>query len=323
MPLNGFGSYVPTLDEFIAHWTDVNAARAALSLPPLTLKGGYTLEDLIADRNALQAAIIATESLDNARELAIDRRDSQKELLRDRLSQFRSALELHLKQTEFLAAAPTIPQQTLSESKFLRPFDDMADLWARINDDNTIPDFTPPLLLRAGLAITAFTAELAEMRARFVALTVAENDQRIGRRGRDALLPPVRERLNQYRSAIALEYPAGHPLSESQPDLSPAPGSTPDPVVLSGYWDEEMSQAVLSWTASTNPNLQVYELRGCIGATYNEAASEFLANYQPGILGTPTLFGLVNSGDTVTFKVFVKLTTGNQAGSNPVTITRT
>ena len=322
MPLNGFGSYVPTLDEFIAHWADVNAARAALSLPPLTLKGGYTLEDLIAERNALQAAIIATESLDNARELAIDRRDSQKELLRDRLSQFRSALELHLKQTAFLAAAPTIPQLSLAESKFLRPFDDMADLWARINADTTIPDFTPPLVLRAGFAITGFTADLAEMRARFVTLTEAENDQTIGRRGRDALLPPVRERLNQYRSAIALEYPAGHPLFESLPDLSPAPGSTPDAVVLSGFWDEAMMYAALSWTASTNPALQVYELRGCIGATYDEETSELIANFPPGTLSTQTLFGMVGSGDTVTFKVFVKLTTGNQAGSNTVTITR-
>jgi hypothetical protein len=29
-----------------------------------------------------------------------------------------------------------------------------------------------------------------------------------------------------------------------------------------------------------------------------------------------------SAGDMMTFKVFVHLTTGNQAGSNPVTITR-
>jgi hypothetical protein len=34
------------------------------------------------------------------------------------------------------------------------------------------------------------------------------------------------------------------------------------------------------------------------------------------------LLGLENSGDTVTFKVFVHLTTGEIIGSNAVTITR-
>ena len=94
------------------------------------------------------------------------------------------------------------------------------------------------------------------------------------------------------------------------------------PVTLTGQWDAGMLQAVLSWTASSDQDLQVYELRGTIGPVYDDATSQFLANYAPGTLGTPTLFGLVNPGDTVTFKIIVHLTTGQQAASNAVTITR-
>jgi hypothetical protein len=44
--------------------------------------------------------------------------------------------------------------------------------------------------------------------------------------------------------------------------------------------------------------------------------------FRPGTLTVPTLFGLVDPGDQATFKLFVILTTGNQAGSNAVTVTR-
>jgi hypothetical protein len=99
-------------------------------------------------------------------------------------------------------------------------------------------------------------------------------------------------------------------------------GGDPDAVTLSGSWDAGMSLAELFWTQSSNPALERYELRGTIGLTYDDAASQFVQNYVPGTLGAQTLFGLISPGNTMTFKVFVHLTTGGQAGSNPVTITR-
>lgn len=157
----------------------------------------------------------------------------------------------------------------------------------------------------------------------YKAVVDAENDGRIAHKQRDALLGALRDRFVTYREGVAVEYGEDHPFTLSLPGVYPAPGSTPDAVVLSGQWNAGTMQAELNWTASTNPALQVYELRGSIGATYDEATSQFIANHGPGVLGAPTLFGLISPGDTVTFKVFVHLTTGNQAGSNAVTITRT
>jgi len=100
-------------------------------------------------------------------------------------------------------------------------------------------------------------------------------------------------------------------------------GSAAEPVTLSGSWDSAMFVAQLNWTQSASLNVQAYQVRGCNGPTYDEAQSSFIANFGPATLSTGTAFGLVGPGDQSTFKIFVILTTGDQAGSNPVTITRT
>lgn len=105
-------------------------------------------------------------------------------------------------------------------------------------------------------------------------------------------------------------------------EITLAAGGGAGPVTLSGQWNGVSGVADLSWTGSTSPNVQVYELRGTIGATWDDAVSVLIANYAPGTLGTSTLYGFLSPGDTVTFKVIVHLTTGEQAASNPVTITR-
>ena len=198
----------------------------------------------------------------------------------------------------------------------------MQDLWERINADAAIPGFTGPLLLRAGYTLAEFSAELAGLRTQFAAVTEAENGLSIGRRQRDALLPPLRERLLQYRAAIELEYAPGHALYESLPDLSPAPGSTPDPVTANGFWEPSPGHAVLSWSASTNPNLDHYSIRMSPGPSYDSATASVIGSQPPGSAGTTTLAGLASPGDVASFKIFVVLTTSNEAGSNTVTITR-
>jgi hypothetical protein len=196
-------------------------------------------------------------------------------------------------------------------------------LWTRLNAETGTAGFTPPLLLAGGYSVAGFAADLTTLRANYMAVTNADSDLDIARKQRDVQLSSIRERIQKYRTAIEFEYGPGHPFTESLPDLSPAPGSTPDAVTLSGSWNSVAAQAQLSWTASTNPELLVYQLRGCNGPTYNEAESSLIVNLLPGTLGTPALFGLEFPGDQATFKVFVILTTGNQAGSNTVTVTRT
>src|SRR3989442_1272294 len=65
MAISTIGSYVATMDQFVAHWTEVDAF---LSPGAVTLKGGYALADFTTDQGAIDAAITAVEDADNIRQ---------------------------------------------------------------------------------------------------------------------------------------------------------------------------------------------------------------------------------------------------------------
>lgn len=223
--------------------------------------------------------------------------------------------------SKYVGAAQVMPELGAAESRFLAPFDDMLSLWTRINADATVPGFTPPMLIGT-YALATYTTELAALRTAYGQLTTTETDLNVGRQERNALLPPARERMVQYRAAVEATFGVDHAQTLSLPDLSPAPGATPDPVTLSGAWNAATSEADLSWTTSTDPNLDEYEVRMSPGATYDAASATVIANVPTGTTTLNTTEGLAISSDVASFKVFVKLTTGNQSGSNTKTITR-
>lgn len=224
MPLTTIGSYLTTMDEFGAHWEDVNAELGGMPATDLTLAGGYTRDDFLADRATLQAAITDLEDKENDRQIAAAARDTQRTELRERMASFRGMLQGKLPGSPYLAAAPKLPGATVSETKFLAPMDDMASLWAKIDADTSTPGFTPPFLLAGGYDLAAFQSDLADMRTMFLAVTDAENDQRVARKKRDALLPKARARMTQYRSLVIGTFGDGHPLVESMPAMTPSEG---------------------------------------------------------------------------------------------------
>jgi hypothetical protein len=239
--------------------------------------------------------------------------------VRERLSRFRGILRGTLPDTPYEKAAPTLPDASIVQSKFLAPLDDMASLWTRINADTATTGFTPPLLI-ADYTLADFQTDLAGLRAAFAAVTAAENDLDLARKERDALLPPAKERMVQYRAMVEATFGEEHPLTLTLPTLSSSPGSTPDAVT--GEWDAVSSEAVLTWTASGNTNLQQYEIRVSPGATYDAATASTAGQVLAGTEEFRTTQELLNPGDVATFKVYVILTTGNEAGSNAATITR-
>src|SRR5437899_1640523 len=64
MAISTIGSYPPTMEQFIAHWTEVNAALAPGAL---TLKGGFTLANFTTERTNIVTAIDAVVTADNGR----------------------------------------------------------------------------------------------------------------------------------------------------------------------------------------------------------------------------------------------------------------
>ncbi|MEK6263133.1 MAG: hypothetical protein AABP62_31530 [Planctomycetota bacterium] len=81
-------------------------------------------------------------------------------------------------------------------------------------------------------------------------------------------------------------------------------------------------QADFNWTESSNPNLEKYQLRVTRGAIFDAATATVVGNFPPGTTSFSTNEGVENPGNVASGKLFVILTTGNEAGSNTVTIAR-
>ena len=322
MPISDIGSYVTVGEEFKSHWTDVNADRVAGGGTVLLLADGYSLVTLTADVGSVGTAITGQEDLDNAIALATTNRDNRKQTQRDRLMEFRDAVQYRLKGSGYVRALPDTPSLDASEQKIVKALDDMASVWLRVNADTGVANFTPPLLLRETFAVAAFQSELALLRANYKAVTDAENDTRIGRAQRDVRLDPLHDRFVQYRQAVGVEYGPLHPFTTTLPDLSSPPGSTPAAVPLSGGWNAATGQAEFHWLASTELNLAEYALRMSPGSTYDAGTATVVGTASPGTLSLDTTAGLTTAGDVASFKLFVILSTGNVAGSNTLTITR-
>ena len=121
----------------------------------------------------------------------------------------------------------------------------------------------------------------------------------LARAYRDVTKGIARGFMKAYRQAVPAKCPNEPALLATLPDLSTKPGHTPDPV-----------------SASTDPDLDRYEQRGHPGEVYDENDAVVLGSNEP---DDPREFitgvGLTQPGASLVTKVFVKLKTGNEAGS--------
>ena len=318
MPFSGPSSYLPTIDEFISHWTDVNTA---LGIPPLTLPGPYALSNLQADRTSMSNAI--TELIDaiNVLEGHRDDRENRKTALRERMRQLGSFIRGVLAGSNYVGRVPELINHDANQGRWIVNMRDFREIWADINA--TPPSgFTPPLLLTGGYTHAMFTTDVAALETTFTALTEAEKDVERELEEREALYHAIRGQLVRYRDAVEGRFPANHPLVLSIPRLDPLPGHTPDPVVLSGGWNAGTSMADLTWTASTDPDLEFYDVRRSVQDPYNGNLEIQVERLPAGTTNFSTNEGLGAPGADMRFTVYVVLTTGNERRSNVVEITR-
>ncbi len=78
----------------------------------------------------------------------------------------------------------------------------------------------------------------------------------------------------------------------------------------------------LTWTPSTNPNLDHYSVRTAPGPTYHAADESVVADVPAGTTAHSTNEGLVAPGATAHFGIYAVLTTANEKGSKMVAVTR-
>ncbi|WP_395146288.1 hypothetical protein [Armatimonas sp.] len=178
------------------HWGKVNATLGTM---PLTLRQGYNLAGFSTDITALEQRLAQMPAIENAYGIALAERDAGKAPLKARLKQFRAAVQNKLGDSAFATELPTQPFATGSEATFLKAFDDMADLWARINSA-TLAGFTPPLTLGKGYTLANFRADLTAQRAAYDKTRQTIADTTLARKARDTQTKAVWERIKQYRN---------------------------------------------------------------------------------------------------------------------------
>lgn len=320
MPVTSVGSWLPTIDEFLQHWSDVNTA---LSPNALTLLGGYARAGLVTDRAAVETAVTDVQTKDNAAQVARGDRDVKRANVKPRFVQFRAAINGQLPNTKYIPAIPKAPSFNDSPGTWRDALDDMSNLWTTINTNSPpITGFTPPLTLAGAYTILLFTGESSNLKNAFVALGNAEQSAQLSRENRDVVFAPVYQRLKQYRQAVVAAFAANSPLIQSLPALTPRPGHTPAAVNVSAAWSPTLEAAVIDYTASTDPDFDEYELRACFGSSYKTSEEQVIANNPAGTLQFVSDEGLVAPGSKVFYKVYVKLTTGNEKGSKTVNVVR-
>ena len=319
MPFVTPSQYIESADEFVAHWGQVNAALAPT---PLILRGAYALANLQSDRADLQNFLTAVQNADNAQQTAAADRDIKRNALKERLRQYIATVRGLVGGAPNANSLPKMPSTNAAPGKWIDALDDIAGSW---NTINTAPPtgFTAPLRLAGGYTFASFSSELAALKAAFTAVTNAERAAALARRQRDDLAAPMRTRLKEYRQAVAGAFPANNALISATPALSAAPGATPAPVNVSVTWNAATNKAVLTWAASTDPNLARYAVRAHPGARYKADDEQSVeANVPKTATSYATDYGLVAPGSVQYFKVYVITNTGNEKGSNAVKATR-
>ncbi len=320
MAITGPSSFVPTVTEFLAHWGHTNTFLG--SDGPLILGDGTAIAILSGYCDSLALFSSSVQGKLNDVEIARGYLDLQKAALIGRLGEFNRKVRGFLSHTAYVTALPEVPPGSSSVATIADSLDDMATLWVKINAA-TIPGFTGPLSLLDGYLVATFNADLATLKATSTAWQNALQDVKLERERRNDLQDLVQPILRDYRAAIEGTFAPTDPLVASLPRLTPEPGSTPDAVAANGTWEVTPSQTKLTWSASDNLNLSHYSLRFCSGANYSTDDESVIGNVGPSETREfLTNSGLTSPGSTASFKVYVVLTTGNEKGSNTVTITR-
>ncbi|MFZ4764011.1 MAG: hypothetical protein ACOYMN_03580, partial [Roseimicrobium sp.] len=304
------------------HWTAANAQLGAGH--DLVLTGGITRATLETQRGELSAA------RDLVTDWGIDRALAREQLtvliaqIQTRVVEFNARVRADLPDSPFARVLPAAFAVGDAEGPVRDALRQMSRLWTRINAIAPVPaGLVLPLALKSAYTLAAFDADREALRVAYGTLSTADVELRVAREERNDLQNTIYDILKSYRAKVPTVFAAGDALVESLPALTPSSGHTPDTVAVTGTWDAAATKAKLTWTESTDADLDHYDVRGVAGDTYVAADETVLASV-PAAEAREffTDFALSVPGLTAGYKVYVVLKAGNEHGSEPVFVTR-
>ncbi|MBC8115369.1 MAG: hypothetical protein H7062_13380 [Candidatus Saccharimonas sp.] len=317
MAITGPASYLSTTDEFLIHWLLANSALGAGN--ELILPGGGTQAALQALRDALGIKVDLLQTRLTAMEIARGEIEILKVALHLRLNQLIEKVRALHEGSKWERSLPFVPGINDGAGNFTPPLDVANSVWLLINADATVPDIT----LLGAYTQAIFATDIASLKSAFTEYITAKTMADVVREERNDLQDEIYEILRKYRRNLPTAFATGHAIVDSMPRLTPEPGSTPDGVIASIVWDPVLQAAKITWTASAAANLSAFQIRFCAGPDYSTDNESVIGTVDPTALREfVTIVGLSNPGNVVSFKVYVITLTGNEKGSNTVTVTR-
>jgi hypothetical protein len=237
-------------------------------------------------------------------------------------NQFTTRLDASFRNTNCYRLRPYAPGVNFGQETFLSAMGDALVCWKEINAGPPPAGVTLPLLLDDGTSVEDFAGAISALQSLYAEEKARLAKVTLERGNRNDLQADAYAILRAYREAVEDRMKAFAVMVESVPRLKPLPGHTPQPVNASAVFQAPDSTKV-AYEASGEPMLQRYELRGTAGEDYDEEDAVVIATRGP---EEPrefvTGFGLMQPGAQVALKVYVILTTGNEAGSAALRVQR-
>jgi len=312
--------YMQLMDQVKAHWVFVNSGQPQ----PLALAGGYTLSNLNADCDSFRGFGAQMAEAENGLTAAMARRDKLREDALERMRQFNRIVRCFFMDTPYPAMLPALPHPQASAGKWMEAMRAVLNIWPQIDAINPKPLGAPiPLMLQGNFARPAFAMLQSNLISSFTDVDNAQNALKQVRDRREKLWSSVWSRLVQFRLVVQASFAANDPKVLTLPRITPKKGHTPKPVEVRARWDEALGKAVIEFEASAEKTVERYALQACLGPKFLAKQSAIIASLPVGEpLRFETEFGLMEPGAVVSFRVVVVLSTGNEKGSEVMTVTR-
>ena len=325
MAITGPASYVSTINEFLSHWNSCNG-----QLPPGTpllvrlpeTDTTVSRAQFLTRRDALVAQQGVVQSCRTDQQITRGAINLQKTRLLGIFTEFVLWLDGNYRNTEFYEARPYAPSSGDGQDNFLRPMGAMMTLWAKLNAGPAPAGLTLPLVLSGNMSQGGFASLASALQFAYANEQDKEQTVIIARAKRNIIQDGAYEIMLAYRETVPPKVSQFPELVETLPRLSPLPGHTPEAVNSSAIYVAPNSSKVV-YDASPDAMLHTYQLRGNVGEDYSDEDAVVIATNVP---GAPrefiTPFGLNQPGAKVALKVYVTLTTGNEAGSGAMFVER-
>lgn len=261
MPLTNNASYLPAMNEFLAHWGQVDAALTPDLVVMAPDKTAVGLADFTVLRKTLQGQFQAVIDCLNDKQIARGDIELRKAGLLLKFNEFTGLLDGYWGGTAFINARPYAPSVSDGQEVFLAPMQDMLSLWGKLNAAAAPVGVTLPLELAGGMLVAGFAAEVAGLQAAYLKEAQAKQDAVLARSMRDLTKAKVRAVMITYRTVVPARCALHPALVATLPAVTPPPGHTPKPVTASAVYQAPDAVKVV-YAASDEALLARYELRG-------------------------------------------------------------